>query len=137
MRAGAVVVAVTGASLVPAVIWPWLWWVPAVALVLSAASAIWAALDNARGLGHEITGGVVALRKGSLMRRTDVLERDGILGWNIRRSPLQRRAGLATLVATTAGGSGAFRLPDVGREQAPALWRTAGPVWDHLAEPPG
>ncbi|WP_241730645.1 PH domain-containing protein, partial [Dietzia cercidiphylli] len=51
--------------------------------------------------------------------------------------PLQRRAGLATLVATTAGGSGAFRLPDVGREQAPALWRTAGPVWDHLAEPPG
>ena len=137
VRAGAAVAAVTGATLVPAVIWPWLWWIPVAASALSAASAIWAALDNARGLGHEITGGVVALRKGSLMRRTDVLGRDGILGWNIRRSPLQRRAGLATLVATTAGGSGAFRLPDVGREQAPALWRTAGPVWDHLAEPPG
>lgn len=134
VRAGAAVVATTGVTLVPAVLWPWLWWVPLAALGLSTAIAIWAALDNVRGLGHAVTDGVVALRKGSLTRRTDILERDGILGWNIRRSPLQRRAGLATLVATTAGGSGAFRLPDVGRDQAPALWRTAGPVWDHLAE---
>ncbi|PTM85711.1 PH domain-containing protein [Dietzia psychralcaliphila] len=137
VRAVAVIVVVTVAALVPAVIWTWLWWVPVAALALSAVVAIWAALDNARGLGHEVTVGVVALRKGSLMRRTDILGREGILGWNIRRSPLQRRAGLATLVGTTAGGSGAFRLPDVGLGQAPELWRTAGPVWDHLAEPPG
>ncbi|MFN3602639.1 MAG: PH domain-containing protein [Dietzia sp.] len=137
VRAAAVVVVVTVAALVPAAIWTWLWWIPVVTLALSAAVSIWAALDNARGLGHEVTGRAVALRKGSLLRRTDILKREGILGWNVRRSPLQRRAGLATLVATTAGGSGAFRLPDVGLEQAPELWRTAGPVWDHLAEPPG
>ena len=116
-------------------IWAWLWWVPLVAAVLTATVAIWAGLDNSRGLGHAITAGAVALRKGSLLRRTDVLRREGILGWNIRRSPLQRRAGLVTLVATTAGGGGAFRLPDVGLAQAPELWRTAGTVWDHLARP--
>lgn len=135
VRAIAVVVVVTGAALVPAVIWAWLWWVPLVAAVLTATVAIWAGLDNSRGLGHAITAGAVALRKGSLLRRTDVLRREGILGWNIRRSPLQRRAGLVTLVATTAGGGGAFRLPDVGLAQAPELWRTAGTVWDHLARP--
>ena len=36
-----------------------------------------------------------------------VLTRDGILGWNIRRTPFQRRAGLVTLFATSAGGTGA------------------------------
>ena len=134
-RAVAVVVVVTGVAVVPAMIWPWLWWVPVVAAALTGVVAIWTALDNSRGLGHGLTGGVVALRKGSLMRRTDVLEREGILGWNLRRTPFQRRAGLVTLVATCAGGGGAFRLPDLGLDQAPELWRTAGPVWDHLAEP--
>ncbi|MDV8002656.1 PH domain-containing protein [Rhodococcus sp. IEGM 1408] len=133
VRAVAVVVVVTGFGAVPAAIWPWLWWVPLLAAALAGAVGLWAALDNSRGLGHAVTGGVVALRKGSLMRRTDVLDRDGILGWNLRRTPFQRRAGLVTLVATAAGGGGAFRLPDVGLEQAPELWRTAGPVWDHLA----
>ena len=133
VRATAVVVVVTAVALVPGVIWTWLWWVPLLAFALSSAVALWIAVDNSRGLGHAVTGGVVALRKGSLMRRTDVLEREGILGWNIRRSPLQRRAGLATLVVTAAGGGGAFRVPDVGLEQAPELWRTAGPVWDHLS----
>ncbi|UVE95921.1 PH domain-containing protein [Dietzia sp. B32] len=135
VRATAVIAVLTAVGLVPAVIWVWLWWVPVLAFATSAAVALWAAVDNARGLGHAVTGGVVALRKGSLLRRTDILEREGILGCNIRRSPLQRRAGLATLVVTAAGGGGAFRLPDVGLEQAPELWRTAGPVWDHLAEP--
>ncbi|MDX2355908.1 PH domain-containing protein [Dietzia sp. PP-33] len=135
VRAAAAVVVVTGSGVVPAVLWPWLWWAPVAALAVSAPVAIWTAVDNSRGLGHGVTTRVVALRKGSLLRRTDLLIREGILGWNIRRSPLQRRAGLATLVATTAGGSGAFRLPDVGVEQAPELWRTAGPVWDHLVEP--
>lgn len=135
VRATAVIVVVTAVALVPAVIWTWLWWVPLLAFALTAAVALWIAVDNSRGLGHAVTDGVVTLRKGSLTRRTDVLEREGILGWNIRRSPLQRRAGLATLVVTAAGGGGAFRLPDVGLEQAPKLWRTAGDVWDHLAEP--
>lgn len=133
VRATAVIVVVTAVALVPALIWTWLWWVPLLAFTTTAAVSAWTAVDNSHGLGHAVTGGVVALRKGSLLRRTDVLARDGILGWNVRRSPLQRRAGLATLVVTTAGGGGAFRLPDVGLEQAPELWRTAGPVWDHLA----
>lgn len=135
VRAAAlVVVVVTLISAGPALFWSHLWWVPPAVAVVTAVLAGWAAVDNSRGLGHAVTDGVVALRKGSLLRRTDVLTRDGILGWNLRRSPLQRRAGLVTMVATTAGGGGAFRLPDVAAADTRELRATAGDVWEHLAE---
>lgn len=133
LRAALATVALTAIALVPALIWPWLWWVPVTVLVVSGAVSWWIAVDNHRGLGHTVTDHVVALRKGSVLRRTDVLTRDGILGWNIRRTPFQRRAGLVTLIATSAGGSGAFRLPDLGADQASDVWGTAGDVWAHLS----
>ena len=132
-RALAATAALTAVALVPALVWSWLWWVPVAVAAVSGAVAGWVTVDNFRGLGHAVTDRVVALRKGSLLRRTDVLTRDGILGWNIRRTPFQRRAGLVTLVATSAGGTGAFRLPDVGHAEAAQLWGTAGDVWNHLA----
>lgn len=132
-RALATTVALTAIALVPALVWSWLWWIPVVVAAISGAVSVWIALDNFRGLGHAVTGQAVALRKGSVFRRTDVLTRDGILGWNVRRTPFQRRAGLVTLIATSAAGSGAFRLPDVSHREAEQVWRTAGDVWDHLA----
>ncbi len=41
---------------------------------------------------------------GSLAGRRDAVQRTGIIGWNIRQSLFQRRAGLVTLCATTAAG---------------------------------
>ncbi len=113
--------------------WPWLWWIPVAVAAVTGAVSSWAAIDNSRGLGHAVGDLVVAVRKGSLLRRTDLLIRDGILGWNVRRTPFQRRAGLGTLVATSAGGSGAFRLPDIADSEAHGVWATAGVVWEHLA----
>lgn len=133
VRALATTAALTAIALVPALVWSWLWWVPVAVAAVSGAVAGSVAFDNSRGLGHAVTDRVVALRKGSIFRRTDVLTREGILGWNIRRTPFQRRAGLVTLVATSAGGTGAFRLPDVGHDQAEQMWGTAGDVWQHLA----
>ena len=133
LRALAATAALTAIALAPALVWSWLWWVPVAVAAVTGAVAGWAALDNFRGLGHEVTDRVVALRKGSILRRTDVLTREGILGWNIRRTPFQRRAGLVTLIATSAGDTGAFRLPDIGNSEAAQLWGTAGDVWDHLA----
>ncbi|WP_295647560.1 PH domain-containing protein [uncultured Dietzia sp.] len=133
LRALLTTLALTAFALAPALVWSWLWWVPVAVVAVSGAVSAWIASDNSRGLGHAVTDRVVALRKGSIMRRTDVLTRDGILGWNIRRTPFQRRAGLVTLFATSAGGTGAFRLPDLGHDQAAQVWRTAGDVWDHLA----
>jgi putative membrane protein len=42
------------------------------------------------------------------------LQRRGIIGWTVRQSVFQRRAGLATVLATTAAGSGAYAVRDVG-----------------------
>lgn len=133
LRALSATAALTAVALVPALVWSWLWWVPVAVAAVSGAVAGWVAVDNSRGLGHAVTDRVVALRKGSVFRRTDVLTREGILGWNIRRTPFQRRAGLVTLFATSAGGTGAFRLPDIGHEHAEQVWATAGDVWRHLA----
>lgn len=115
-------------------------WVLAVGIVL-VASALFIAHDNSRGLGHRLDppqhrdGGLVTVRRGSLRRRTELLHRAGLLGWNIRQTPFQRRSGILTLVATSAAASGAFRLPDVSGEQAAAVLPSAGPVWEYLTEP--
>lgn len=135
VRALAATVALAALGLVPALVWPSLWWIPIAVLAVCGAVAAWIASDNYRGLGHAVEPTVVALRKGSVLRSTDVLSREGLLGWNLRRTPFQKRAGLVTMFATSAGGSGAFRLPDVAEDEARDLWATAGDVWDHLAEP--
>lgn len=114
--------------------WPGLWWLALVTLVIGGGLSFWIAVDNSRGLGHALTDDQVVLRRGSVFRRTEILNRRGLLSWNIRQTPFQRRSGLVTLVATSAAGSGSFRLPDVGAEQIDDVIATAGPVWSHLAE---
>ena len=52
-------------------------------------------------------------RRGSLVRRRCAIAAEGIIGWNIERSFFQRRAGLATLVATTAAGDQHYDVQDV------------------------
>jgi putative membrane protein len=42
-----------------------------------------------------------------------VLDADGIIAWNLRRTLFQRRAGLATLTATTAAGRQRYDVQDV------------------------
>lgn len=131
-RAGWVVLAVLVVGLGVALPWPDLWWLCVLAVAVTAGTAFPLALDNARGLGHRIEPDRVILRRGGMFRSTDALVHEGLLGWNLVQSPFQRRVGLATVVATSAGGSGAFPLPDVDAGQARALMDTAGPVWDHL-----
>ena len=88
---------------------PWLLF----AALLTVPAAALLARDRYRSLGHAITGGFLVSRAGSLVRRTDVLECDGVIGWNVRRTFFQRRAGLATLTATTAAGRQRYAVRDV------------------------
>jgi putative membrane protein len=60
-------------------------------------------------------------RAGSLVRRRSMLACDGIIGWNLRQSFFQRRAGLATLVATTAAGRQGYAVLDIPLEEAVRL----------------
>ena len=67
------------------------------------------------------------VRSGSLRGRRDVLQRSGIIGWNVQQSWFQRRAGLVTLVATTAAGHQAYAAIDIPEDLAIELADTAVP----------
>jgi putative membrane protein len=95
--------------------WGWLGGLVLVALSLPLAA------DRARSLGHSLTGGYLVTRRGSLVRRRSVLACDGIIGLNLRCTFFQRRAGLATLTATTAAGRQGYRVQDVAAPDAVGL----------------
>jgi putative membrane protein len=84
-------------------------------------------LDRYARLGHALTPGHLVVRWGSLRGRRDVLQRTGIIGWNIRQSFFQRRAGLVSLVATTAAGQQSYEILDVPEAVAVALADVAVP----------
>ena len=90
--------------------WP-VWVLPATLAVLPLAVVV--AEDRYRSLGHAVTGGYLVSRLGSVVRRRYVLSADGVVGWTLHRSFFQRRAGLVTLVATTAAGRQRYALPDL------------------------
>ncbi len=102
-------------------------WAPRGALALLPLAALLAA-DRARSLGHALTGGLLVSRRGSLVRRRAMLASDGIVGWTLRRSPFQRRGGLATLVATTAAGRQRYELQDVELTEALRVIEAATPA---------
>lgn len=101
-------------------------WLPIVA-ALGVPFAVALAADRARALGHALVGGYVVVRSGSLNRRRDALEADAVIGWNLRATWFQRRAGLTTLVATTAGGRQSVTALDVPEDTAVALAHAAQP----------
>jgi putative membrane protein len=88
---------------------PWF----ALVAALSVPVAVMLAADRYRSLGHALAGSFLVTRSGSLYRRRDVLDCDGIIGWNLRQTYFQRRAGLATLTATTAAGRQRYAVRDV------------------------
>ncbi|MBE3076191.1 MAG: PH domain-containing protein, partial [Actinobacteria bacterium] len=112
-------------------------WLALPAMVTLPAAAVLAA-DRYRSLGHAIAGSFLVTRAGSLERRRDVLECDGIIGWNVRQTFFQRRGGLATLTATTAAGRQRYAVTDVPLSVAFSLANRALPglLADLLAPDP-
>jgi len=88
--------------------WPW-----QLAAILLVPASVLVALDRYRNLGHAETARQLVAREGSVLRQTVALQHQGIIGWKIEQSIFQRRAGIATVTATTATGSGAYRVLDV------------------------
>ncbi|HEX6620245.1 MAG TPA: PH domain-containing protein, partial [Solirubrobacteraceae bacterium] len=107
------------------------WWLAALALALAPIALLLAA-DRYRNLGHAVAGTRMVAASGSIIRRRSVLAAEGIIGWNVGRSFFQRRAGLATLTATTAAGHQHYDVQDV--EIGEAL-RVAEELLPGLAEP--
>ena len=101
-------------------------WLLGVAALAPAAGAL-LALDRSRMLGHALIDGRLVAQSGSLTCRRDVLGVEHVIGWNLQDSWFQRRAGLTTLVATTAGGRQRVVVPDVPEGRAVELAAAATP----------
>lgn len=89
-----------------------LWWSVAVAAAALPAGVL-LAHDRSRSLGHALTAGHLVFRSGSLARSREILDTRRVIGWTFTSSIFQRRAGLVTLTATTAGGQQYVSAPDV------------------------
>ncbi|MGK4578822.1 PH domain-containing protein [Kitasatospora sp. HPMI-4] len=85
------------------------------------------AQDAYRTLGHGLSDGYLVARAGTFAHRTVALRREGIIGLTVSRSVFQRRSGLLTLTATTAAGSGAYRVRDLAAEEGLAFAEEAVP----------
>ncbi|RFU37698.1 hypothetical protein DZF91_31540 [Actinomadura logoneensis] len=96
---------------------------------LAAVLAVPLGLDRYRQLGHADDGVRLTVRSGSLRRRQYVVEHDAIVGWRIRRTLFQRRAGLATLHAAVGAGEGGCAAVDVSEADAVALAWSITPDW--------
>ncbi|MCE7008585.1 PH domain-containing protein [Kibdelosporangium philippinense] len=85
------------------------WWIAELLLVLLPLAAL-IGYGEYRGLGHAVDGDFLVVRWGVMPRSTVALQRTGVIGWNIRQSIFQRRAGLISVTATIAAGSGAYTI---------------------------
>ncbi|GMA26969.1 PH domain-containing protein [Arenivirga flava] len=101
---------------------PWLLLAPAVLAVL----LVPAAIANGRTLGHRIQDGSLTARRGFFWRRTDVVQLRGISGAHVKQSMLQRRLGLASVVATTGAGEKHYTVVDVDLGTAARLATVLG-----------
>jgi putative membrane protein len=97
-----------------------LWWLVAAGLALTV-TAVLVALDRYRQLGHRFDGKRLMVREGSLLRRWTELDPAEIVAFDVRQSPTQRRAGLATVVLHLGEGAGSRRALDAGEDQAREL----------------
>jgi len=102
------------------------WWLPVLALPLPVIG-FFVGRDRYRRLGHALTPAYVVMRWGCFRGRRDALQRTGIIGWNVRQTFFQRRAGLVSLTATTAAGRQSYEILDVEEGAAVALADAAIP----------
>ncbi|MFC8180897.1 PH domain-containing protein [Rhodococcus sp. NPDC057297] len=103
---------------------PLLVWAALAVLFVGALSVAW---DRCRGLGHAVLPGWLITQHGSLDRKRHSLEAAGIIGWTVRQSFFQRRAGVATIVAATPAGVGHYEILDVPVDQAWSLVEAVTP----------
>ncbi|MCI4043207.1 PH domain-containing protein [Streptomyces sp. TRM75563] len=114
-------------TLLGALLTPVLLWIALGCAVAAVPVAVVLALDAYRALGHTLSGRYLVTRSGTVRRSTAALERAGVIGWTVRQSVFQRRAGLLTITATTAAGGGAYTAYDTDASEGLAFAAEAVP----------
>ncbi|MFI7698977.1 PH domain-containing protein [Nonomuraea sp. NPDC049480] len=106
-----------------------LWWIVLVVSLLLAGVGIPLGLDRYASLGHGYDGVRMAVRSGSLRRAQAVVERRAVVGWRLRQTWFQRRAGVLTLVAGVGAGKGGYEAIDVSESQGAGFPAEVTPEW--------
>ncbi|PSR63767.1 hypothetical protein C8258_23665 [Nocardia sp. MDA0666] len=115
---------------------PWAWVLPVIVAFVAAALAH----DRYRGLGHAVIPSDgerpvwLITRRGALDRDRDCLEAPGVIGWTVRQTFFQRRAGLATVIAASAAGKKKYSIVDLPIERAWALIDQVTPGILHVTD---
>ncbi|SFP10128.1 putative membrane protein [Geodermatophilus dictyosporus] len=108
------------------------WWGLLAAGVVLTVLGVPLGLGRYAALGHVAGPRSFAVRSGLLVREQTVLQQRAVVGWQVRQSVFQRRAGLATVVACVGAGTGGYAAIDVAAadvgpftEAASGSWATA------------
>jgi putative membrane protein len=102
---------VTGVGVLATATLGW-WWVLVAGIVLTVLG-VPMGIGRYRSLGHRAGPRSFSVRSGWLVREQAVLQRRAVVGWQVRQSLFQRRAGLATVVACVGAGSGGYAAVDL------------------------
>jgi putative membrane protein len=112
------------------------WWVAVTGGVL-AVLGVPLGLGRYAALGHAAGPRSLAVRSGWLLRAHTVLQRRAVIGWQVRQSPFQRRAGLATVLACVGAGSGGYAAVDLAADEAAEFAEAASGRWAGTLRPHG
>jgi len=94
-------------------------------------------IDRYRSLGHAAEGDAFAVRSGSLVRQTTVMQRRALVGWKIQQSYFQKRAGVSTVTGLVGAGTGAYSAVDAASADALDLAASSGGRWARELLPTG
>ncbi|MFQ1003118.1 PH domain-containing protein [Modestobacter sp. SSW1-42] len=110
------------------------WWPLLVAGAVLTGLGVPLGLARYAATGHAAGPRSFAVRSGWLVREHAVLQRRAVVGWQVRQSPFQRRAGLVTVLACVGAGSGGYAARDMAADEAADFARAASGAWaDTLA----
>ncbi|MGY1837078.1 PH domain-containing protein [Blastococcus sp. SYSU DS0510] len=104
------------------------WWLLAAGAVLTTLG-VPVGVARYRSLGHAAGPRTFTVRSGWLVREQAVLERRAVVGWQVRQSFFQRRAGLATVTACVGAGSGGYAAFDMAADEVPGFALAASEPW--------
>lgn len=118
-------VTAAGAVLTPLLGW---WWVLVAGAVLTVLG-VPLGMGRYAALGHTAGPTTFSVRSGWLVREQAVLQRRAVVGWQVRQSPFQRRAGLATVVACVGAGRGGYAAIDMAADDVAPFASAASEPW--------
>ncbi|MGY1771791.1 PH domain-containing protein [Blastococcus sp. SYSU D00813] len=105
------------------------WWPLLVAGAGLAVLGVPVGLGRYAALGHAAGPRSFAVRSGWLVQERAVLQRRAVVGWQVRQSPFQRRAGVATVTACVGAGRGGYAAVDLAADDVAPFTRAASGTW--------